>query len=238
MENGVLPLDFSWHGMSGLWLCLALFVALINANLDVFMVKVEPRAEDCFYEDVNVGDTVTYEYHVVDGGLLDVEIRVRGGFLHGSSNFSKLFRHTTRYYTKLYFEGRDESTYSFTADTAGTYALCFNNEMSRWTVKTITFSVRVQSAESKNAPKADMTPFEDILSRMEEDFGTIEKEQAHYRVREHTHRSGTQTFKLNWLIFSCWDNKQQSLHVVFGWINSFGNYVLGPGLLLEELIQP
>lgn len=62
--------------MQGLWLCLALFVALISANADIFMIKVEPRTEDCFYEDLKAGDKVTYEFHVVDGGLLDVEIRV------------------------------------------------------------------------------------------------------------------------------------------------------------------
>jgi hypothetical protein len=61
--------------------------------------------------------------------------------------------------------------------------------MSRWTVKTITFSVRVDAKVA--AKNLDMSPFESAIQRMEDDFEAIEKEQAYYRVREHTHRSGT-----------------------------------------------
>jgi hypothetical protein len=68
--------------MQGIWLCLALLLAHAYANADVFMIKVEPRSEDCFYEDLVAGQTVLYEWHVVDGGLLDIEIRVRHTRFH------------------------------------------------------------------------------------------------------------------------------------------------------------
>lgn len=42
-----------------------------------FQIKVEPKAEDCFYRDFEAGTKVDFEWHVIDGGLLDVDIRVR-----------------------------------------------------------------------------------------------------------------------------------------------------------------
>lgn len=180
--------------MKAICICLVLFLTSIRANVDVFMIKVEPRSEDCFYQDVKAGDTVSYEYHVVDGGLLDVEIRVSRLVVLGCVLTLQLFRQETRYYSKLYFEGKDESTFTFTAETTGPYALCFNNEMSRWTVKTITFSIRVKPAGRQGTADTDLTPLESTIQRMEEDFEAIEKEQAYYRVREHTHRSGKLKF--------------------------------------------
>eukprot|EP01126_Amoeba_proteus_P016645 TRINITY_DN1776_c0_g1_i1.p1 TRINITY_DN1776_c0_g1~~TRINITY_DN1776_c0_g1_i1.p1 ORF type:complete len:133 (-),score=10.63 TRINITY_DN1776_c0_g1_i1:304-702(-) len=123
--------------MSPLFSLLSLFLFGILANEDLFMIKVEPRSEDCFYEDLNKGDSVRFELHVVDGGLLDVEIR--------------LFFKTTIFHKLLYFEGKDESTYTFIAPDSGPHAFCLNNEMSRWTVKTVTFSIRI---EKNNASKA------------------------------------------------------------------------------------
>jgi hypothetical protein len=43
-------------------------------------------------------------------------------------------------FTKMHFEGRDEGKYTYNTPAAGTYSICFNNEMARFTVKTISFS--------------------------------------------------------------------------------------------------
>jgi hypothetical protein len=51
------------------------FCALCSANSYVTM-KVEPKSEECFYEDLQNGQLVEFDYHVIDGGLLDVDIRV------------------------------------------------------------------------------------------------------------------------------------------------------------------
>ena len=50
---------------------------------------------------------------------------------------------------RLYFEGREEGYYRLTPTTPGAYAFCFNNEMSRFTVKTIRFDFN-----RKNKPQA------------------------------------------------------------------------------------
>lgn len=52
---------------------LALFLYCTNA----LTIKVEPKAEECFYEYLEQTQQTELTYNVVDGGLLDIELRVR-----------------------------------------------------------------------------------------------------------------------------------------------------------------
>ncbi len=54
----------------------ALCILTVAANRH-FQIKVEPKSEDCFYMDYDVGVKVEFEWQVLDGGLLDVDVRVR-----------------------------------------------------------------------------------------------------------------------------------------------------------------
>jgi len=61
-----------------------LLVGLVFASLAIsamaakgFQLKVEPKTEDCFYRDFNQGAKIEFEWRVLDGGLLDVDVRVR-----------------------------------------------------------------------------------------------------------------------------------------------------------------
>lgn len=62
------------------WLVVAILavfcVGMGRAGLE-FQVKVEPKAEDCFYRDYDAGAKVDFEWRVLDGGLLDIDVRVR-----------------------------------------------------------------------------------------------------------------------------------------------------------------
>jgi len=40
-------------------------------------MKVEPKTEECFTENLTVGDDVDIRWGVQDGGLLDIDVRVR-----------------------------------------------------------------------------------------------------------------------------------------------------------------
>lgn len=42
-------------------------------------------------------------------------------------------------WNRLYFEGKEEGYYHLRPSAPGAYAFCFNNEMSRFTVKTVRF---------------------------------------------------------------------------------------------------
>jgi hypothetical protein len=56
-------------------LIFSIFFAFCSASFQS-TIKVEPAVEDCFYEDVKRGVTVDFEYHVIEGGLLDIDIKV------------------------------------------------------------------------------------------------------------------------------------------------------------------
>ncbi|MCL4420060.1 emp24/gp25L/p24 family protein [Patescibacteria group bacterium] len=52
------------------------FVAQANYG-DYYTLKVEPNAENCFYEEVREdGTVVNFDYHVYEGGLLDILVKV------------------------------------------------------------------------------------------------------------------------------------------------------------------
>jgi len=137
-------------------------------------VKVEPKQEDCFYEDYPRGTQIDFTYAVLEGGLLDIEVRV--------------FQGQNMIYSKLHFEGKDEGKYSFVTTQDGTVGYCFNNEMSRFTVKTTMFDINNKKSSDK-VTKEDLTPFEQSLDRIGRGMDVIEQEQSYHRVREHTHRN-------------------------------------------------
>lgn len=122
---------------------------------------------------------------MLDGGLLDVDVRV--------------FQSRVKIFSKLYFEGRDEGRFTFVASAEAPYGFCLNNEMSRFTVKTVSFSIET-SADSpapSDAPNADteLVPIQSSLNRIKGGLHTIEQEQSYYRVREHVHRNSTFPFR-------------------------------------------
>jgi len=139
------------------------------------MIKVEPKSEECFYDDFPANTQVEAEWAVLDGGLLDIDIRV--------------FQGETKIYSKLYFEGKAEpGKYSFVTTQDGPVGFCFNNEMSRFTVKTCTFGLSNMKTADQ-IKKSDLTEFEQAVQRVERGFDVLEQEQRYYRVREHTHRN-------------------------------------------------
>jgi len=138
------------------------------------MFKVEPKTEDCFYENYPANTKVDVEWAVLDGGLLDIEIRIYQG--------------ETKIYSKLFFQGREEGKFAMTTSTEGPIGICFNNEMSRFTVKTCTFSI-TDSIAPEQVKTSDLSVFEQAIQRVERGFDVIEQEQRYYRVREHSHRN-------------------------------------------------
>lgn len=49
----------------------------------------------------------------------------------------------------MHFEGRDEGRWKYPVVASGTYAVCFNNEMARFTVKTLSFDWQSTKQASK-----------------------------------------------------------------------------------------
>jgi len=154
-------------------LSLVALIGLVVGRID-FQVKIEPKGEECFYRDYEAGAKVEVEWQVLDGGLLDIDVRV--------------FQGRTRIFSKLYFEGRDSNRFNFVAAATGPYGFCFNNDMSRFTVKTVSLAV-IDDGSTDTAKPEDLSPFEQAVSRIKNSLHTLEQEQSYYRVREHTHRN-------------------------------------------------
>jgi hypothetical protein len=49
---------------------------LLHLTAAAVTVKVEPKMEECFWEDLEQGQITEVLYNVLDGGLLDIEFRV------------------------------------------------------------------------------------------------------------------------------------------------------------------
>jgi TFIIF-interacting CTD phosphatase-like protein len=58
-------------------LIFAVLVACLVVSAMGLTMKVEPKTEECFSENLNIGDDVEVRWGVQDGGLLDIDVRVR-----------------------------------------------------------------------------------------------------------------------------------------------------------------
>lgn len=137
--------------------------------------KLDPHAEECFFEQVPRRTKVLMHYLVVSGGSLDVDVTVKGP------------QDKVLYEAQRETEGR----VSFTSDEAGPYSLCFSNRMSTVTQKGVTFNINVgDMANDAELAKAEhLTPLENSISRLADSIRSIQEEQVYMRDREAAHRN-------------------------------------------------
>ena len=106
-------------------------------------VQVEPQTEQCYFEDVVAGAPVEVTVLVHRGGKLDITLRVEAP---GAT--------TTPVYSQLLFSNINDATghllptivkkgTKFVAASTGTYSICLDNRVARWTAKVLTLDVRV-----------------------------------------------------------------------------------------------
>eukprot|EP01122_Echinamoeba_exundans_P003795 TRINITY_DN13854_c0_g1_i1.p1 TRINITY_DN13854_c0_g1~~TRINITY_DN13854_c0_g1_i1.p1 ORF type:complete len:214 (+),score=38.12 TRINITY_DN13854_c0_g1_i1:22-642(+) len=154
---------------------LGALALLLHLTAAAVTIKVEPKQEECFWEDLEQGQMTEVIYNVVDGGLLDAEFKVKkGGFV---------------LFSKMHFEGRDEGKWKYTVQQTGTYGICFNNEMARFTVKTISFDWKTTKAGQQATTSEDLTPMQQALQRISSAIDTLQVEQNYFHVREIVHRN-------------------------------------------------
>lgn len=85
---------------------------------------------------------------------------------------------------------------SFSAAHSGKYSICFDNTMSRWTAKVVSFFVlndAVTAADPKEniAKLQDLGPTVDSVIKIADELDAIEGIQRHMRIRETSHRDST-----------------------------------------------
>ncbi len=65
---------------------VAVLLALHLALASAFTFNIDANREECFYEQVNQGDSVGIMFNVVSGGFLDINLQVRR-FSHSNNDF-------------------------------------------------------------------------------------------------------------------------------------------------------
>jgi len=145
---------------------------------------------------------------VVRGGLLDIRLRVSDP------------HHNTILEKMSFFNRQDdqlneaEGRVTFVASSTGTYSICFDNSMSRWTAKVVSFFVmnpttagesnRQQQLDADQQAKlADLGPMVDAIIKIADSLDVIEQQQHHNRIREQNHRDITESTnsKVQWYSF-------------------------------------
>lgn len=96
-----------------------------------------------------------------------------------------------------------EGRVNFKATTAGAYKFCFDNSMSRWTAKVVSFEVRSKRANKAELAKLEhLGPMVDSVIKLSEDLDAIEKSQRSMRTKEHQHFAMVRSTssRLQWLV--------------------------------------
>jgi hypothetical protein len=70
-------------------------------HISLSPLQVEPRTEECFYEDLKVGNKLTINFEVIRGGLLDIEFKLKDPM--GNIAFQRLAFFNHKYAFRLLF---------------------------------------------------------------------------------------------------------------------------------------
>ncbi|XXQ33693.1 GOLD domain-containing protein [Plasmodiophora brassicae] len=162
-------------------------------------LQVEPKAEECFYEEFEQGAKLEMDYEVIRGGLLDIRLVISGP--------------STPLYDKVSFFNREDDAANeklghIVLDVVqpGVHSICFNNVMSRWTAKVVSFAVKSSSPKDtiENAKLEHLGPVVDSVIKVSEELDAIERIQHHLRIREQLHRDTQESTnsRVQWLAIS------------------------------------
>eukprot|EP00455_Lapot_gusevi_P006734 TRINITY_DN1288_c0_g1_i1.p1 TRINITY_DN1288_c0_g1~~TRINITY_DN1288_c0_g1_i1.p1 ORF type:complete len:204 (+),score=75.82 TRINITY_DN1288_c0_g1_i1:150-761(+) len=156
-------------------------------------LQIEPRTEECFFEELSAGQTFELDFEVIRGGLLDIEFKLK------SPDQQIVFQRLAFFNHKDDKQNEAEGHVSYVATSTGIHSICFDNTMSRWTAKVVSFFVhdipncpsQLPSPNHSNEDVAKLEhlgPVVDSVVRLSDELDAIERMQRHMRVREHVHR--------------------------------------------------
>lgn len=201
-------------------------------------LQVEPREEQCFYEDLEAGKNFRLEFEVVRGGLLDIKLKINDPnnnvvidkmaffnrqvytHTHDVPIVSHAIRFTATHapvslpvvitspsshllllpaallFLSVFQDdaaNEAEGRVQFNAAVNGPYKICFDNTMSRWTAKVVSFFVlndAVKNSHEEIAKLEHLGPVVDSVIKIADELDSIEQIQHHTRIREQSHRDG------------------------------------------------
>ncbi|XP_044259660.1 transmembrane emp24 domain-containing protein 5 [Tribolium madens] len=117
-----------------LFLLVFLLVKCVICLEREMTVNVEARREDCFFQPAKAGDTIDFEYQVIDGGHGDLDITFH------------LVDPTGRILVADY--KKTENNHRVDAAMNGDYKFCFDNSFSSYNTKTVFFEMIVEGDDN------------------------------------------------------------------------------------------
>lgn len=154
---------------------ISLVVLLYASAASAFSFNVDATTEECFYEDVQVGQTIGIMFQVTQGGFLDIDIQLKAPDNRIVYNAEK----------------QTEGKYSFVAHVDGEYSFCFSNRMSTLTPKVVSFVVTLgdEPSQPKGPRPADLNPLESVVQILSEGVRAMYGDQEYMKMREKVHRN-------------------------------------------------
>ncbi|EEZ98577.1 transmembrane emp24 domain-containing protein 5 [Tribolium castaneum] len=117
-----------------LFLLIVLLVKSVICLEREMTVNIEARREDCFFQSAKAGDTIDFEYQVIDGGHGDLDITFH------------LVDPTGRILVADY--KKTENNHRVDAGMNGDYKFCFDNSFSSYNTKTVFFEMIVEGDDN------------------------------------------------------------------------------------------
>ncbi|POR36735.1 Putative membrane protein C17A5.08 [Tolypocladium paradoxum] len=138
--------------------------------------KLTANEKACFYTDTKKdNEKISFYFAVQSGGSFDVDYLVEGPG------------------HKVILQGEKErqGDFVFTAQQAGEYSFCFDNEMSTFSDKFVDFEIHVENESptaqlpSKQGTSPEQTSvLEESIFKISGQLSTISRNQKHFRTRE------------------------------------------------------
>ena len=152
-------------------------------------LKVEPRSDECFIENVEMRSTpMKLIFQVTHGGQLDIDVNVydpAGAKIHQLQSVT---------------DGRHD----WVATSKGAYKVCFSNMMARWTPKWVSFYY-IQGNSHDTAKVEHLDPIEKAVIALSQGLTSMQDEQKHLRAVERLHRETIDVTNSRIMYWSCFE---------------------------------
>ncbi|KAJ9579433.1 hypothetical protein L9F63_024457 [Diploptera punctata] len=136
-------------------------------------VSIDPRREECFYENVKTGQVIDIEYQVIDGGQGEIDIS-----FHLAAPSGRIVISETK---------KPENAHRIEATEDGDYRMCWDNTFSNFNSKTVFFELIIESEddEDRDPWDLDLENFDGFNPEELYDMKIQDIQDAVGRVRSH-----------------------------------------------------
>ena len=150
-----------------------IILALLMPLYQSYMLYLDAKAEECFYEELQPNQKAGLSFEVAEGGFLDIDVTLKdpaGNVLYAANSET---------------EGR----FRFSASTGGNYMFCFSNAMSTVTPKMLKFkliSVQPREADSSDMSEEDKK-IKSMIGDLRNQLREVKEEQDYMEIRDNAH---------------------------------------------------